>query len=276
MPEADASFAGLLEALRSGALDAVLAKGALVAARIAPLTVVAPWIALRDAAATARAAVVLLCTVAIAPIAFAHADASAIDGAFLPATMLREAMVGLVFAVATAVPFYALDHGGRIVDAMRGASSSEVLAPPTGERTSPLGDLYLLAGVALFASIGGPRLALEVLARSFEVVPIGAAVDFGRTALALGAARLFAFALGFGLSVAAPAALCIVLVEVGLGLVARASPSIPVFFAGMPLRAAAGLAGALLGLSALLGRLPGVFREALEGAGRLVSAIGGG
>jgi type III secretory pathway component EscT len=267
----------LVEAIRSGAFDDALAKGALVAARLAPLTVVAPWIALRDAAASVRAALVLLLTLALAPLAFAHADAAASAASaaeLLPVQMLREAMVGFVFAVATAVPFYALDHGGRLVDAMRGASSSEVIAPPTGERTSPFGDLYLLAGVALFASLGGPRLAIEVLAKSFEVVPIGAAVDFGRTTFALGAARLFAFALAFGLSVAAPAALSIVLVEAALGLIARASPSIPVFFAGMPLRAAAGIAGSLLGLSVVFDRLPEVFRATLEGAGRLVAALG--
>lgn len=274
MTYGDPALEALLEALRAGALEETLAKGALVAARIAPLAVVAPWIALREAAAVVRAALVLLCTVAVAPLAFVSASDVALGS--VPPMMLREAMVGLVFAVATAVPFYALDHGGRLVDAMRGASSSEVVAPPLGERTSPIGDLYLLAGVALFSSMGGHRLALEVLARSFEVVPIGGATEFGRMAFALGAARLFAFALAFGLSVAAPAALCIVLVEVGLGLLARASPSIPVFFAGMPLRAAAGIAGALLGLSTLLGGLPRVFRSAVENAGRLVSEIGGG
>ncbi len=268
---------GVLEALRDGGVGAAIAKGALVAARIAPLAVAAPWLALRDAPPTLRAAVVLACTAALAPVAFAHAPEGlgVLAAPALAAAMLRETLVGLAFAFATAVPFHALDHGGRLVDAFRGASSSEVFAPPTGERTSPLGDLYLLGGVALFASLGGHRLAIEVLARSFEAVPIGAAVDFGRTSFALGAARLFAYAMAFALSVAAPAAICVLLVDVGLGLVARASPSIPVFFAGMPLRAAAGLAGALLGLSALLDRLPEALRAALDAASRVTSGLGG-
>jgi flagellar biosynthesis protein FliR len=150
---------------------------------------------------------------------------------------------------------------------------AEVLAPPTGGRTSPLGDVHLLLGVTLFATLGGHRLALDLLSRSFEVIPLGAAVDFGRSGFALGAARLFAFAMAFGLAVAAPASLCIVLVEITLGLLARAAPGIPVFFAGMPLRAAVGVAGVLLGLGALLDDLPQIFRSALDAARALLAGL---
>jgi type III secretory pathway component EscT len=265
----------LLEALNGLHLDRLLTALALVAARLAPITVAAPWLALRDVAASVRAAVVLLLTAAFAPIALAHAAPSSAAGLDLALSMLREAMVGLVFAFATAVPFYALDAGGRLVDVYRGASMAEVIAPPTGERTSPLGDAHLLLGVTLFTTLGGHRLALELLARSFEVIPLGAAVDFGRTGFALGAARLFAYGMAFGLGVAAPAALCIVLVEITLGLLGRAAPGVPVFFAGMPLRAAVGIVGVLLGLGALLERLPAVFRASLEAAGALVARLSG-
>jgi flagellar biosynthesis protein FliR len=263
----------VLEALTDGTLASALTAGALVAARIAPITVAAPWLALRDVAPSVRGAVVLLLTATFAPIALAHADLAPLAGVELGLAMLRESMVGLVFAFATAVPFYALDVGGHLVDIQRGASMAEVLAPPTGERTSPLGDAHLLLGVALFTSLGGHRLALELLARSFETIPLGAAVDFGRSGFAFGAARLFASAMAFGLAVAAPALLCVVLVEIALGLLARAAPSVPVFFAGMPLRAAMGVVGVLLGLGALLDRLPEVFRGALEAARALLGAL---
>ncbi|MCB9636641.1 MAG: flagellar biosynthetic protein FliR, partial [Sandaracinus sp.] len=81
--------------------------------------------------------------------------------------------------------------------------------------------------------------------------------------LALGAARLTGSALAFAVAIAAPAGVAIVLVETALGLVARSAPQIPVFFAGMPLRATVGLAAALLGLAVLLGELPGAFEDAL-------------
>jgi type III secretory pathway component EscT len=263
----------MLEALTDGTLARLLTGLALVAARLAPVTVAAPWLALRNVAPSVRAGVVLLLTAAFTPVALAHTATPALSGLSLAAFMLREAMVGLAFAFATAVPFYALDIGGHLVDIHRGASMSEVFAPPTGERTSPLGDAHLLLGVALFTTLGGHRLALELLASSFEVIPLGAAVDFGQTGFALGVARLFAYAMAFGLGVAAPASLCIVLVEITLGLLARAAPSVPVFFAGMPLRAAVGLGGVLLALGALLDHLPAVFRAALEAARSLLAGL---
>lgn len=263
----------LLEALRDGQLETHLRAGALVAARVAPLSVMAPFFALRDAPPTLRIATVLLLTVSIGGVAVAHADAASLAQLWLPAAMAREAMIGLTFALAAAIPFYALDFGGRFVDAFRGASMADVLAPPTGERTTPLGQLHLFAGIALFASLGGPRLLLQVFADTLTLVPIGADASFGRASFALGVARLGAASLGFGLAFAAPAALCIVMVEMGLGLLGRTAPSIPVFFAGMPLRAAVGIGGVLLGLSTVLDRLPAIFRASLEAARQLVEEL---
>jgi flagellar biosynthetic protein FliR len=263
----------LLEALRDGQIEALVRAGALVAARVAPLTVMAPFFALREAPPSLRVATVVLLTGALGGFAVGQVDAASLASLWLPAAMAREAMVGLTFALAAAIPFYALDFGGRFVDALRGASMADVLAPPTGERTTPLGQLHLFLGVALFASLGGPRLLLEVFARTLALVPIGAPADFGRASFAFGVARLGAASLGFGLAFAAPAALCVVMVEAGLGLLGRTAPGIPVFFAGMPLRAAAGIGGVLLGLSTVIDRLPAIFRASLEAAQQLVGEL---
>ncbi|MEM1415377.1 MAG: flagellar biosynthetic protein FliR, partial [Myxococcota bacterium] len=67
-----------------------------------------------------------------------------------------------------------------------------------------------------------------------------------------------------------------VLVEASLGLVARAAPQVPVFFAGMPLRAAAGLAGALLALAALGGRLAPALGSGIDAAAAWLRALGAG
>ena len=48
----------------------------------------------------------------------------------------------------------------------------------------------------------------------------------------------------------------------------------PVFFAGMPLRAALGLAAVLLALSVIVGELPAAFRDAVDLASRLIAPLG--
>ncbi len=249
-----------------------LAVGFLVAARLAPLTILAPWMTLRDAPMTTRGAVMLALTVALAPLAAASAPPEVAGGAWaVGALALREVLLGTVFALASALPLYALDWGGRLVDIWRGASMAEVIAPPTGERTSPLGDVYLLGGVALFAAIGGHRLAFAAFAQGLAAAPVGVLPDASTVAsVAGGAGRLLASALAFAAAVAAPAAAAIVAVEVSLGLVARAAPQIPVFFAGMPLRGAVGIAALLLSVSLLFAHLPADFADALATAEALL------
>lgn len=259
----------------AGAVERWLAVGALVAARVAPLTVLAPWLALRQAPAVLRAGVVLVLTVVVAPVAVHHAPAELPVGAFsYGLAVLREAMVGAVFAVVSALPLLALDWAGRLVDTWRGASLAEVIAPPTAERTSPIGNLYLMMGVVLFLLLGGHRLAIVAFADGLVAAPVGAPIaGADLAAVALGAGRLTADALAFAAALAAPAAAAIVLTEVALGLVARTSPQVPVFFAGMPLRAAIGLGAALLGLSVVVGGLPSAFDDAIRAAEGLVRGL---
>ncbi|MCA9600738.1 MAG: flagellar biosynthetic protein FliR [Myxococcales bacterium] len=251
-----------------------LKLGVLVAARVAPLTVFAPWISLRSAPAVVRAAVILALTLALAPLA-AHAATDVPEHVPLVLLAVREAMVGTVFALASALPFVALDWSGQLVDTWRGASLAEVIAPPTGERTSPLGDLYLLFGVALFAAAGGHRVAIAAFARSFDAIPVGHAEALaGVTGSGLVAAKNVGSALGFAVVLTAPALVAIVAVELVLGFVGRMVPQIPVFFAGMPVRAAVGIAACLLVVPSLAEVLAPAFSQAIERAEQLLLPFG--
>ena len=181
-----------------------------------------------------------------------------------------DARVGARRVRSDATPFFALEQGGRLVDLYRGANLAEVLAPPTGERTSPYGDLAILGGLALFASLGGVRLALGVFAEGFVTLPVGAtpATSFG--ALSLDAAKALTSALTFAAVSAMPAAISIMVAELALGLVARAVPKISVFFLGMPLRAMLGLALGLLSVGVVLDRAVTEAEVAARSAGRVL------
>lgn len=252
------------------AIEHKLSVGVLVGARIAPLAWLAPWLAMRATPAVVRGALTLALTVALGPLALATAPERVPSGVVLLALAAREIVLGTVFAVACAVPLYALDWAGRLVDTWRGAS-------PLGgrEQTAPLGTLYVLLGVALFAGLGGYRLAFGAFAQGLLAAPVGdPALGGSVAAVALGVGRLVASALGFAVALAAPAGVAIVVVETALGLLGRAAPQMPVFFAGMPLRAAVGLGAALLALSAVAGELPEAFRHAIDVASALIRALG--
>jgi type III secretory pathway component EscT len=244
-------------------------RGAVLAfARIAPLTVVAPWFAMRSAPALVRTAVTVALTAAMLPMAgpfgAVAGSADALRATPMSVLVLEESLIGAVFALATSVPFFALDWAGRLIDTWRGASLAEVIAPPTGERTSPLGDAYLLFGIAVFVALGGHVLALRALAESFVTVPVGHGETWaGIEALGLRSARVAGAALTLSWMFAAPVALVLLLAELGFGLLGRAAPQIPLFFAAMPARAALGVGVACLTVPALLHRLPADFEGAI-------------
>lgn len=243
-----------------------LAVGALVAARIAPLALVAPVLGLRSAPATIRAGVVVAFTVALTPLALGGAEVPA--GALFWGAMLREALIGALFGLVASIPFFALESGGRLVDLYRGANLAEVIAPPTGERTSPTGDLAILGGLACFAAVGGLRLTVGAFASSLVDVPVGAS-SLDRSSM-LEAAHALTHAMRFATVVAAPAAVAILVADVAIGLLARSVPRISVFFVAMPIRAMLGLLLAFGAIGIVLRESTGLAGESLRLASRLL------
>lgn len=236
-----------------------LGLGLLVALRLAPLTVLAPWIALKQSPAVLRAVLLLALTVALTPIAEANApplpDTSV---AFLLAA-LREIVVGTTLAIASAIPLLALDQSGRLIDALRGAQGE--LSGPSGDRSSTLGVFSMLFGTTLFLVLGGHRLVLAALADGIVSSPPG---TLALTAnLLTETARLLVLSIELAVALAAPAAVALFASDVALGLVSRSASNIPMHFLAMPLRTAVGLAAVLLALSLLVPQLAELFRQSV-------------
>jgi type III secretory pathway component EscT len=242
-----------------------LAIAALVAARLAPLTLIAPWIALRQSPAVLRAALLFGLTAALVPIAEPHVAALPEGPIPMGIATLRELVFGAMLAIAASLPLLAFEQSGRLVDVLRGAQGE--LSGPSGERSSPMGLLSLLLGTTLFLVLGGHRLVIGALAHGIEAVPPGSGA--GSAGSLYEVARLLVLSLELAVALAAPALVALFATDVALGLVARSATNIPMHFAGMPLRAAVGLFAVLLSLSLLVPRLAQLFGEAIGTLGAL-------
>lgn len=253
------------------ALDAspsrALAVGALVAIRLAPLTVVAPAVVARGVPAIVRATILFALVLGLLPVALSVAPEIPTDAASLVVLGLREAVLGSAFALVASVPLWAADHAGRVVDVARGSAQAEITLP-SGERTSLLGGATLLFAIALFAASGGHRVVVEALAQGLRASPPGLGArpaDLADTVAE--SARLLTLVLSLGISLAAPALVALVAADVGLAVIARTAPQLPVYFVGMPLRAWLGIAALLLALAWItpeLVRLFGLFVDAAQ------------
>ncbi len=275
---------GALTSLFSGqpARMEILSAALLVAARILPLTLLAPWLAMRDSPWILRAALVFGLTACVAPLALASATSVPQEPSMIALAAIRESLVGLVFAIAAVLPFYALQWGGHLADLWRGSGgflgsglAAGSLQDSNAAQTTPLASLYFMTGVVIFLALGGHRFALSAFAQGLVDVPIGNVISQAQSstgAVALGAARLVGHGLSFAVAVAAPAAVTIVLIELALGFAARATPEMPIVLL-TPLRAAVGLAALMLTVSLLGEHLPNVFREAMHTAQRLMRGL---
>jgi flagellar biosynthetic protein FliR len=260
-------------------LQGIVVATALGAARVSPVIwMVAPLGGPR-LPATVRIGFALLLALVASPALVAGPGGGALAELSAPHFALllaREVFVGLCLGMVASAAFRAAEVAGRLGDTLRGANVAEILVPTTEERASPLGVLYLLLATLVFLHIGGVTRLVEALLASYETLPIGGGLGAPaarRAALVvvLASAKVIAA----GLALAAPVIVALWLTDLALGLIARAAPSVPVYFLGLPLKGLLAIGVVLVGLATLQGALAGGFSGWLKLLAQAVAAFRG-
>ena len=262
----------------SGLLGLVVAA-ALGGARILPvLWLVAPLGGPR-LPASVRVGFALLLALVAAPALVATAGTAGLDDVSALRFMLllaREIVVGLCLGLVASAAFRAAEVAGRLGDSLRGANVAEILVPTAEERASPLGVLYLLLATIVFFQIGGVPRLVDALLSSYRTLPIGGglgepAARHAALVVVAASAKLIAS----GLALAAPVVVAIWLTDLALGLIARAAPSVPVYFLGLPLKGLLAIGVVLMGLGLLQNALAGSFLSWFRLLAQAVAALRG-
>ena len=184
---------------------------------------------------------VMVLAMVLAPVFVAEVDRLPKSPGWLVLMIGKEVFVGFALGCLLALPFWAFEALGFLVDNQRGASISATLNPLTGNDSSPLGLLYNQAFIVFFMVSGGLLILLDTLYRSFEIWNVvrwtptlePASIPFFITELL----RL----VGVGVLLAAPPVVAMLLAEIGLGLVSLTVPQLQVFFLAMPVKSAIAL-----------------------------------
>lgn len=152
--------------------------------------------------------------------------------------VLKEVFIGFVMGYLIAIPFWAFEAVGFLVDNQRGASVAATLNPLTGNDSSPLGLLFNQAFIVFFFISGGFGLMLDLLYNSFELWNVLTWMpQFRPESMELMLQQLNRIAL-LALLLGSPAIVAMFLSEVGLALVSRFVPQLQVFFLAMPIKSA--------------------------------------
>ncbi len=200
----------------------------LVFARCAGFVFRAPGFSHPSVPHIVRAGLALLLTIAVAPAARA---ARAPDGAALVAALAMEAAIGAAIGLSASILYDGAYAGGRALDDYAGIRGSVPNAQIFA--ASGFGRVWSLVFTAGYFLLGGYRLAILAVARSFESLPPGVAPSahaWYSYAITLPASIVEA-----ALLVAGPAiALCFV-AQVTLGALARVIPRFAAFTLSFPI-----------------------------------------
>lgn len=151
--------------------------------------------------------------------------------------ILGELLIGMVLGFCGALPFWAVDMAGFIIDTLRGATMSAVFNPAMSVQSSLFGLLFSQFLCALFFLCGGMNLQLSVLYDSYHYLPPGHWLIFNKALLDFIQVQwqmLYRLCLSFSL----PAVLVMVLADLSLGLLNRSAQQLNVFFLAMPIKSA--------------------------------------
>ncbi len=177
------------------------------------------------------------------------ADLAAPQIAFL---LLKEAFVGFVMGCLIAVPFWAFEAVGFLVDNQRGASISSTLNPLTGNDSSPLGILFNQAFIVFFFISGGFMLLLDVLYGSFRLWGVFSWWPHLRAESVPVLVHQILRLVELALLLSAPVIVAMFLAEMGLALMSRFVPQLQVFFLAMPIKSGLAFLVLVLYMSTLL------------------------
>ncbi|MBN1653650.1 MAG: flagellar biosynthetic protein FliR [Deltaproteobacteria bacterium] len=257
-------------------VDQTVLVAILVTARVIPLTHLTPWLALSIAPNPLIVAVSVVLAVLLTP--YALGTAPEISSRIVDLSLLaaRELLIGTVFAVAAAMPFIALAWAGRLTDTIGDRSITDNATSSVYSAQTPLSNLYAMMGMVLFFSLGGHRLAVSALTKTFITLPIAATMSAPTLSLVVWeSVRLIADALALSLVLTAPVAAIVALCEIALGFFGRSFPHLSFsYVAAMPLRAFVALGAVCLCVSFIMDLMPQIFRDAFETASELIKRMG--
>ena len=231
---------------------------ALIAARILPMVQMVPYLGGQVVPQTVKMGLTFSLVLLVYPAVWLSGAAFELPSSTLGISLLviKEVFVGITLGFVCALAFEAVRMAGQIIDNTAGLTQATTMVPQLPDRVSPSSNFLLQLTIVIFFAVGGHRVFLWALTRSFQIIEPQGYLDFdqGLAEVALIVLRLSADAIMLGVLMAFPVIAAIMLTNLFLALVNKSAPQINVFFLGMPLKAVLASAVLLISLDAILQR----------------------
>jgi flagellar biosynthetic protein FliR len=156
-----------------------------------------------------------------------------------PAMAFGELLIGVALGIATNVVFDGVQMAGQILSIQMGYSLVNILDPQTQVESTVMATFHQTIAMLIFLRLNVHIWILGALARSFDYLPpftghFGPA--FTSAALEAGAS-VFAI----GIQIAAPVLSATLIADIALGLLGKASPTLPLMLIGPAIKSILGI-----------------------------------
>ena len=259
----------------TGAEPAImLLAGLVVLGRLVGFMMVAPFFGSMNIPMTARMGLAVVLTAVITPLMLSTAVpavAAAGQGLGLLLLLVNQVLIGVMMGFVPAFVFYAVESAGRIIDTQRGSNITDIIAPQTGERTSPVGQWLMMIALMILVLSNQHLLMLDALIDSFKVFPATASLDWignplnGDTKLIEHFANMSGAMLEMTMKIAAPAMISLMLADILLGIINRGAPQVNVFALSQVIKGPIGIGALLVAIASIVAyietdAIPGIFK----------------
>ena len=153
--------------------------------------------------------------------------------------VIREILIGVALGFTGQIIFSGLDLAGSLISYQTSLSFANMVDASTQQQNSVLSNnLLTTLGVLIFLGIGGEKILLNGLIKSFEIVPLGTGNVYYIGPYLL---EIATFLFLIGLQITIPFILVILLIDVSLAIFARIMPQVNLLFISLPIKFGVGL-----------------------------------
>jgi type III secretion protein T len=183
-----------------------------------------------------RNSIAVVISIPIIPMIVAHLGSEQLSLGLIAGLLLKEVVVGLIVGVVLAVPLYAAEAAGDILDLQRGSSAASLSDPLGSAQSAITGTLLALIVIALYFASGCFDLTLRAIYDSYGIWPVRRFLPLlSREAGGL-LLSLLDTIVSTALMLVGPVVVCLLLVDLLFGFIARAAPSLQPFYLSMTVK----------------------------------------
>ena len=173
---------------------------------------------------------------------------------------VNQVLIGLAMGFILQMVFSAFVIAGQSIAMAMGLGFASIIDPQNGVQVPVVSQAFLIMVTLVFLALNGHLLLIEVLAESFQRLPVGPLVisNDGLWQLVSWGSNMFVG----GMLVALPALAALLLVNLAFGVTSRAAPQLNIFAVGFPVMIMVGMAFIILILPSITDHLSRLMLQA--------------